>query len=544
MYITLAQRGYAVISQDCRGTGDSEPDTWDYYIYEPEDSVDFVEWVTKQAWFDGFLAGCGASYVAATQWCMAAHPGMSTIVPEVAGLGIAFNSARYYMFLNAYARSVGKGEGKVPVHYSDMERQMLEETLAGGYFNDPLERPFSAAPLERYPRLRTLSTLEGKRLVWKECIALPPAQRAELIKQALEVDLFTFVEMESLYTSFGHQVVYGAHTLPCTRPSDACGLLHAPALMITGWYDWGLNDMLESWDALMRDSREFVRSRSRLLITPSAHNMPGYHEGSSAHPELRRTYRTPTIIDLLLRWFDTVRADDLDSWPTVVYYMMGANAWYAASEWPPQGTQSVALYLGARGTLTLQSPQGDAHADSYTYRPEDPPPTVGGNILSYVYTPGSVDVSQVQQRADVLTYTTSPLDEPLDVVGPLRLILYASSTALDTDFSARLSDVFPDGRAIQLQSSVLRTRYRNSHGEPELLQPGRIYRFEIDLWATANRFNTGHRLRLDICSADFPRFDRNTNRGGEPGAPIAAEQTIYRDAEHPSHLILSVMRAS
>jgi putative CocE/NonD family hydrolase len=131
------------------------------------------------------------------------------------------------------------------------------------------------------------------------------------------------------------------------------------------------------------------------------------------------------------------------------------------------------------------------------------------------------------------------LDRDLDVVGPLRMILYASSSALDTDFVARLSDVFPDGRAIQLQNGILRARYRNT--EPELLTPGRIYRLEIDMWATANRFKRGHRLRLDISSADFPRFDRNSNRGGEPGEPIAATQTIYRDAQRPSHLILPIL---
>jgi hypothetical protein len=149
----------------------------------------------------------------------------------------------------------------------------------------------------------------------------------------------------------------------------------------------------------------------------------------------------------------------------------------------------------------------------------------------------------VQKRPDVRVYTTPLLEQDLDVVGPLRMILYASSSALDTDFVPRLSDVFQDGRAIQLQSGILRARYRNLEGEPELLERGRVYRLEIDMWATANRFKAGHRLRLDICSADFPRFDRNSNRGGEPGDPIPAQQTIYHDPERPSHLLVSVLSA-
>jgi putative CocE/NonD family hydrolase len=189
----------------------------------------------------------------------------------------------------------------------------------------------------------------------------------------------------------------------------------------------------------------------------------------------------------------------------------------------------------------MQAPQHVSQPDEYVYDPNNPTPTVGGSILSFVYPPGSVDVSEVQRRRDVLTYTTEPLERDLDVVGPLRMILYASSSALDTDFAARLSDVFPDGRAIQLQNGVLRARYRNFEGEPELLEPGRVYRFEIDLWATANRFKAGHRLRVDISSADFPRFDRNTNRGGQPRDPLPAQQTIYHDSEHPSHLLVEVI---
>jgi uncharacterized protein len=152
-----------------------------------------------------------------------------------------------------------------------------------------------------------------------------------------------------------------------------------------------------------------------------------------------------------------------------------------------------------------------------------------------------VDVSEAQKRADILTYTTPPLEAALDLVGPLRLHLYASSSALDTDFSARVSDVFPDGRAIQLQSGILRARYRKGDADPELLEPGRIEYFDIDLWATSNRFAKGHRLRLDICSADFPRFDRNTNRGGIVGPPLRATQTIHHDAGHPSHLLVSLI---
>ena len=482
----FAQHGYVVLSQDCRGTGQSEPDTWDYYLFEPEDSVDLVEWATRQAWFDGFLGACGGSYLAATQWCMAVHPSMSTIVPEVGGLGIAFNSARYYMFLNAYARSVGKGVGKLKVAHQDLEHQILQETLSAGYFNEPLNRPLPDALLSRFQNLRMLPPFQAKQWLWEHCCALPPTQRSELIKCALGLSEFTFVDMEALCTTYGYKIAYGAHSIPCTKPSELAKSVRAPALMITGWYDWGLNDELETWKILNRSAPASVSSLSRLVITPSAHNVPGYHEGREEHPELERNFRTPNIIGLLLRWYAAVRDQTIDElWPRVIYYLMGANEWHAASAWPPTGARTRVLHLGVGGALTCGAAEQSATPDSYTYRPEDPTPTLGGSIVSSVYAPGSIDVSEVQKRSDVLVYTTAPLDEAVDVVGPLRLILFVSSSAVDTDFSARLSDVFPDGRAIHLQSGMLRARYRNSSGDPELLEPGRIYRLEIDMWATA-----------------------------------------------------------
>jgi predicted acyl esterase len=538
-FLSLALHGYVVVSQDCRGTGDSEPDTWDCYVYEREDSFDLVEWVIKQEWFEGFLGGCGGSYLAGTQWCMALHPKVSTIAPEVGGLGVLAHSARYHMLLNAYSRSIGKGADKVSLSYGDVERQMLAETLATGYFNDPLHTAFSQALLEHYPQLRRLPTSEAKRWLWKQYTALPPAQRAELIKQVVGDHHITLAELEALPNIFGHHIALDAHMYAYAQPAELTRALGAPALMITGWYDWFLDDTLATWEQLTRKAPADVSARSRLLITPAAHNVPGYHEDAAVHPELHRTFRTSDILGLLLCWYGAVRKGTTESWPTVIYYLMGANEWRVAPAWPPPEARELVLYLGPVGTLRSQPER--SVPDSYIYDPNDPTPTLGGSILSTVYTPGSVDVSEIQKRPDVLTYTTEPLSQDLDVVGPLRLILYASSSAVDTDFAARLSDVFPDGRAIQLQNGMLRARFRNFESDPELLEVGRIYKFEIDMWATANRFKAGHRLRLDISSADFPRFDRNTNRGGELGEPIPAHQEVWFDPEHPSHLILSVL---
>lgn len=536
----FAQHGYVALSQDCRGTGDSEPDVWDYYVYEREDSMDFVDWVSRQQWFDGFLGAFGGSYNAQTQFCMAMHPRMSAIVPEVGGLGIAFHAAHYYMFLNAISRTVGKGEDKIPIGYDEMERQMEKETLAGGYFNEPLNKPFSNELLQRYPYLKRLRPPEAKRWLWENYSALPPKERAEMIRMAFGKKSVASTDIESASTIFGQEIAHDAHMFPSPRVSILLESLYAPILFVTGWYDWGVDDALITWEYLSQDAPEPIRSRSRIIIAPSAHNKPGYHVGRESHPELDRNFRTADIQDLLLKWYETVREGSFDSWPQVTYYLMGANEWYTAPTWPPLEARTHRLYLGPNNSLSSVELTKDSAPDKYVYDPIDPTPTVGGSIVSYVVTPGSVDVNQVQKRSDVLVYSTEVLSADLDVVGPLRLTLFASSTARDTDFCARLSDVFSDGRAIQIQSGFLRARYRNP-AEPELLEPGRIYEFEIDMWATANRFKAGHRLRLDISSADFPRFDRNANLAGEEGSTVRATQTIYHDLAHPSHLKLSVI---
>ncbi len=538
-FLAFARRGYAVVSQDCRGTGDSEPESWDYYVYESEDGYDLVEWICGQDWYGGFIGSCGGSYVGQTQWPMALHPAMSTIVPHVSGLGIGHITVHFHMFANGYGRTVGKGAGKLNLHYSEIERAIEAETMASGYFNEPLHRPFSPALLAQFPDLRGLAPDAAKRWLWTRYSALPCSGRAAFLKQAMGAESVSILEVENSSELFGHQISHDAHTIPHADPALLCRLIRAPALLLTGWYDWCLNDALATWVLMRREGRPEVAERMRLILTPHAHNAPGYHEGIDRHAELQMMPGVSSHAGVLMRWYEIVRGNETESWPRVIYYLMGANEWRVADDWPvPQG-KSVALYLTEGGHLSTHAPSGRSNPDQYTYDPTSPTPTVGGSIVSYLYPPGSVDVSEVQRRADLLVYTSPPLEQDLDVVGPLSMILYASSSALDTDFAARLSDVFPDGRAIQLQNCMLRARYREA--VPKLLEPGRIYRLEIDLWATANRFKAGHRLRVDIASSDFPKFDRNTNRGGEPGDPVSARQCIFHDPEHPSHLSMTVL---
>jgi predicted acyl esterase len=536
----LAQYGYVGVVQDVRGTGESEPSVWDSYVFELEDSFDFVDWITRQDWYDGFIGSAGYSYEGGTQWCMSFHPKMTSIAPEVAGIGGIDRGVNLHMALNAYARTVGHGEGKVPISYEEMERQILEETLATGYFNHPLEAPANEPLLAEFPELRKMSQPATWDWLWEKYCGSPPAGRARMLKTIIGADEVNLWNLDSV-TAFGPRHV-DEHLTPFASVPVLYRSLKSTALMISGWYDWGLDATLRTWGLISQYAPEPVRAGTRLFIAPSAHDATGYHEVAANDPVRGKTFRNLENVELLAGWYAAVRAGGgaLARWPRVVYYLMGAGEWRTASDWPPPEMRIEELYIGSGGRLSSAQPSA-SKPDEYTYDPEDPTPTIGGSLFSAVYTPGSTDVSKVQARPDVLTYSTEPLDHDLDVVGPLRFVLHASSSAVDTDFVVRLSDVFPDGRAINLQNGILRARYRNPEEAPSLLEPGRIYELDVDVVATANRFRAGHRVRVDISSADFPKYDRNTNLGGEPGRSVPARQRVFHDPEHPSRLLLPVL---
>jgi predicted acyl esterase len=542
-YLDLARSGYAVVVQDVRGTGDSEPDSWDFAIFEVEDGLDAVDWILRQRWYDGFIGGSGASYVALTQWAAARHPRMTAICPEVGNPGSGGNHGiRLHMMVNAYSRSVGRGEDKVPIAVPELERLILDETLATGYFDGPLAPALPEAVLERYPYLRRLSPREARRHLWEICVALDPAGRAALLRHATGHPAVSYSDTLGLTPYFPDGTSMQALSYGDLDLVDMYRDVHAAPLIVTGWYDWGLHQAFETWEAIQRLAPAHVRENARLIVSPTAHNMPGYHEdgGSGAPPPF--VHRATEDIGLLVHWTRAVREDAVaNRFPAVSYYLTGANEWRADVAWPPPGARSRELYLAAGGALTDVAPAGSADPDRYRYDPADPPPTLGGSIISSVLTPGSVDVSSIHARSDVLDYATDLLAADLDVVGPLRFTLHAGSSAADTDFFVRLSDVLPDGTAIQLQSGAVRCRYRDSSRDAEPLDPDAVYEFDIDLAGVAHRFAAGHRIRVDVCSADFPKFERNANRAGADGPPVVADQRVYRDAAHPSRLRFSVL---
>ena len=537
---TLARHGYAAVAQDVRATGDSEPDVWDMYIYELEDSYDTVEWVTHQPWYDGFIGGTGGSYVAGTQWSMAMHPAMTAMAPEVGTPGTCRSrGVKWHMFMNAYARSVGKGEDKVAIDVWEMERRMADETLATGYFNEPIPTAMPDAILARYPDLGTMAFPDAQAWLWRHYCSSPPQERAAILRASVGSPQVTYENLEAIPPIFMFNLHPDTHLWPIATVPELFGAVRAPALIINGWYDWGLDITLQCWELMQEHARPAVREQSRLHIGPGSHFTPGYREGTD--PSLFRTFRGMDALELLLLWYGAVRGGPaaLEAMPRVTYYLMGANEWRTADDWPPEGMRIVPLHLADGGRLQ-PGPEKDAGADAYVYDPTDPTPTLGGNIVSTVYPPGSVDVAAVQERPDVVTYSSDVLAGDVDIAGPLRATIWASTSARDTDFVVRLTDVWPDGRAIQIANGIVRARYRDQD-RPELLELERVYDFEVDLWGTAFRFAAGHRIRIDVSSSDFPRYERHTNLAGEPGTPRSARQQIHRGPETPSRMELPVI---
>jgi putative CocE/NonD family hydrolase len=336
--------------------------------------------------------------------------------------------------------------------------------------------------------------------------------------------------------------------------------IDVPAYGFGGWYDVFLQGTLNNYMGVRaRGYSERARRGQKVLIGPWIHSLG--ERGTE-----RRTgdvdFGPDVLVDLRaeeLRWFDQwLRGLDTGILrePPVRVFVMGANRWRTADDWPIPGTRYVEHYFhsGGRanslygdGGLDRRRP-GAEPPDSFAYDPRDPVPTLGGSTCCgediTPVTMGPRDQRPAEWRPDVLVYTTPPLEADVEVIGPLKVVLWAASTAPDTDFTAKLVDVAPSGYAMNVAQGIIRARFRDGWDRPSLLEPGRVHRYEIDCWSSANCFQAGHRIRVEISSSNFPQFDRNPNTGrpfGRDAELRAATQTVFHDAERPSHVVLPVV---
>lgn len=350
-----------------------------------------------------------------------------------------------------------------------------------------------------------------------------------------------------LMTAHPHYDAFWEMLSPESRHSHVT----VPTYQLGGWYDIFSQGNIDSFAGLQTRGGEGARGRQKLVMGPWTHGgMTKRQQGELTYPANSLTrgglVGMKRWVDYWLKGVATGIADE----PPVAYYVMGdvddpnapGNEWRTAPAWPVPARET-AYHLRSDGRLTTDRPSQDEAPQSYTYDPSDPVPTIGGANL--LLPAGPRDQRPTEARDDVLCFSTAPLRRPVEATGRIRVRLYAASSARDTDFTAKLTDVYPDGRSMLVLDGIIRARHRGSMRSEELLEPGKVYDLRIDLWSTSIVFNAGHRIRVDISSSNAPRFDPNPNTG-EPfrasERTAIAENTIYHDAAHPSALLLPVIR--
>jgi putative CocE/NonD family hydrolase len=321
--------------------------------------------------------------------------------------------------------------------------------------------------------------------------------------------------------------------------------IDVPILHVAGWFDFALGSDLRYFSGIQVNGRtEHCRKSQRLIVGPWGHLNIGQRQIGELD------FGPEAVFDIdstRLKWYDYwlkgIDHGALDG-PAVRVFLMGENRWTDMETWPPTDVRYEPLYFRAgagesgeslnNGYLTFEKPRRTEKSDSFAYDPDDPIPSLAGDIDAV-----PMDYRSLEHR--VLTYTSDVLSKPLTVVGPVKATLYGQSSAPDTDWVVRLCDVWPDGRSMSVCDGILRARYRNSFEREELMVPGEIYRFEVDLWATAQTFLPGHRIRVQVTSSDFPRYDRNLNTGGAFGEEVRGQtaiNTVFHDSLRASHILL------
>lgn len=333
-----------------------------------------------------------------------------------------------------------------------------------------------------------------------------------------------------------------------------------PALHVGGWFDIFAGNTARTYTRMKAEAGSpEAREGQRLIVGPWDHlNYAGIYQDRQFG--LAADALAADLDGAHVRFYDRWlrgRTDALDGSAPVRIFVMGIDQWRDEQDWPLPDTTYVDYFLDGAGAANTAEGDGvlrtdrpsEETTDSYTYDPAQPVPSLGGRLLlpAALNAVGPVDQSAVEARADVLCFTTPVLDEPVEVTGHVSLVLHVASSARDTDFTGKLVDVHPDGRALYLTDGILRARYRNSRAEPELLEPEQVYELRLDLSVTSNVFLPGHRIRLEVSSSNFPRFDRNTNTGGAINTEtldqaVIAINRVMHGPEHPSRLVLPIIR--
>jgi len=496
--VYFAPHGYAVVIQDTRGRYDSDG-VWYAFSHEADDGQDTIAWAARQAWSNGKVITMGASYNAMDQWLAATRDN-----PALAAMITGFCPS------DLYATTIYPGGA--------FKLGMMSWALQTG----------------RHTLLGVTGFLDWPKLLGRLPVSAALAEAG--FHQPFYDDWLDHPSDDGYWQAMGWEGV----------PKN----LHVPVFLYGGWYDLFQKGTMLDFLQIDHGASEAARTAERLVWGPWGHGRYGPTIGDM-------DFGHQIVVDLQareLRWLDHyIRGVDngADRDARVDVFVLGRNTWEQMPDWPPPDARSVRYFLNSLGRANTlngdgrlsNAPPGDETLDHFTYDPANPVPTQGGgyspNLIPGIW--GVRDQRPVEERSDVLVYTSDPVQGDSEVAGSVMVHLFASSDARDTDWTAKVVDVAPSGYAMNLTDAILRARYRNSFERPELLSPGEVYEYNIDVGYTDNVFLKGHRIRLEISSANFPAFSRNTNTGNQPEKDTQftlAHQTIYHGPHRASYLEL------
>ena len=521
--IKAAKAGFALVIQDTRGRFTSEGE-FNCFVDDIDDGYDTVEWAAAQAWSDGKIGMVGTSYVGATQWLAATTkpPHLVTMVPNLTASnyhnGWTYQGGAFELGFNVSwtLNILALANFATIAEVKNVPQQRQQELLKAV---DGMTEAFSASPMKDLPYLK-----DGLAPYFYDWLAHPTFD-----------DYWKKLCIEDQHSNIGQS-----------------------ALHIGGWYDIFLGGTIRNFLGMRKSgATEEARQGQKLIIGPWQHAARGSSLVGNHYFGAMADSMAIGLDDIHLRWYDYwLKGTDngiMDE-PPVRIFVMGDDVWRDEQEWPLARAQETKYFLHSGGkansrhgdgSLGTQGPTEEA-PDVFLYNPADPVPTVGGALCCnpYFAASGAFDQNDIESRSDVLVYSTPPLEREVEVTGPVTVTLWAATSGTDTDFTAKLVDVCEDGCARNLTDGIIRARYRDSMSNPTPVEPGKAYPYTIDLWATSNVFKAGHRIRLEISSSNFPRFDRNTNTGeliAGDSELKPAMQTVLHSSQYPSHVTLPIV---
>ncbi|HEV8040161.1 MAG TPA: CocE/NonD family hydrolase [Bryobacteraceae bacterium] len=543
--LQAVKHGYAFIEMNERGHFFSEGS---YDILGPPltDGTDAITWMSSQPWSNGKVGTIGCSSTAEWQLGVAAqgNPAFAAMIPQGFGAGVG-RVGPYYEQGNWY-----RG-GAV---------QMLFITWLYGEQNQV--RPMFPPNTSEEDLIRASKSFDL-------APQLPPVDWAKALWHLPEMDILKAVDAP--HGIFADRMEVGTGGAMIKRaPNDPAwyrgGLWHddhpinVPGFWFMSWYDVSIGPNLAAYNYVRKTAKPEIAKQQYAIIAPVGHC--GYKRatedtivGERSMGDARLDYDALTY-----GWFDFFLKGEnnhvLETMPRVRYFTMGLNKWQTSETWPPEGAQPMTLYLASGGkanslygdgSLTSGEPAAD-NSDGFVYDPMNPVPSYGGNVCctGNAITAGAFDQRKMEARADILVYTSDPLKEGTEVSGPIDVTLYVSSDAKDTDFSVKVLDVYPDGTAYNLDETIQRLRYRDGYEKPPVwMEAGKVYKVALQPMTTSNFFPAGHRIRIEVSSSNFPRFDRNLNTGGknyDESEGVVAHNAVHHSKQYPSQVTLTVVK--